>query len=94
MKFVITGGLSLKNNLGDQAMVFTLVDNLKKSFSNPEIVLFDEATYFDDELKRNLAFEILPDLPMKQKLKYVNRFFKLVYSLKSVKYDSVSTSLK
>lgn len=85
MKFVITGGASIKYNLGDQAMIFTLIEYLKKTFPDSNIVLFDEAAYFDEELREKCTFEILPDIPMKNKLRYVNKLMQLMFMIISPK---------
>ena len=64
MKFIVTDGSSIKNNLGDQAMISKLVEFLLRKYDNAKITVFDEDAYFIMELVDNFNFRILPDIPM------------------------------
>lgn len=64
MKFIVTDGSSIKNNLGDQAMISKLVEFLLRKYDNAKITVFDEDAYFNMELVDNFNFRILPDIPM------------------------------
>ena len=90
MKFIVTGGASIKNNLGDQAMIFTLVEFLLRKYDNTEITVFDEDAYFNIELVDNFNFKILPDIPMIHKIKKINRGLYLLYRLfgKGVRFSN------
>jgi len=64
LKFIVTDGSSIKNNLGDQAMISKLVEFLLRKYDNAKITVFDEDAYFNMELVDNFNFRILPDIPM------------------------------
>ncbi len=81
MKIVITGGASIINNIGDQAMLYTLIEYIKKTYPDSDIVLFDEDLFRNEKLRFNYKFRILPDIPMNAKLKIVNKFLYLLYRL-------------
>lgn len=90
MKFIVTGGASIKNNLGDQAMIFTLIEFLRRKYDDVEITVFDEDAYFSKELVNNFNFKILPDIPMIHKIKKINRILYLLYKLlgKGVRFSN------
>ena len=79
MKFLITGGSSIVSNIGDQAMIFTLVEYLKKRYPDSDIVLLDEAAYVEEAEK--YTFRIIPDIPMNAKLKIVSKLLFVIYKL-------------
>ena len=81
MKIVITGGASIINNIGDQAMLYTLIEYIKKTYPDSDIVLFDEDLFQNEELRLNYKIRVLPDIPMNAKLKIVNKFLYILYRL-------------
>ena len=96
MKFLITGGASIVNNIGDQAMLFTLIEHIRLNYPKSDIVLFDEKAYFNKSMRDAFHFRILPDIPMEAKLSYVNKFLHLIYIMISKKrfYNKLSEIIK
>lgn len=71
----------MRNNLGDQAMILTLIEYLKVSRPDIEPVAMDESSWNDRAFAANFSFRILPDIPMALKLKEINRFLHILYKL-------------
>jgi len=82
---IIYGSLGLSGNVGDQAMVFTLIDYLKKQKHTNIFLLNDEAFNNNDKY----TFNIIKDIPIKFMLKDINKVLYLLYSIfkKNKKYD-------
>ncbi|MFO7612395.1 MAG: polysaccharide pyruvyl transferase family protein [Clostridia bacterium] len=81
MKAIITGGSSLRNNLGDQAMILTLIEYLKANRPDIEPVAMDENAWNDRDFTAGFDFRILPDIPMVIKLREINRFLHILLKL-------------
>jgi len=88
---LIYGSIGINDNLGDQAMLFTLIDHLKKQGKN-NIFLLNDKEYNNSNIYN---FKILKDIPLKFMIKDINKLIYYLYAiLKKTKKEELKNIYK
>lgn len=85
---IIYGSLGIEENMGDQAMFFSLLDYIRK-YPNYNITFMDINHHKEND---KYTFNIVNDIPLKHMIKEINKFLYIFYSILTFRknYDEKS----